>query len=296
VIVYQPMLLNDLPEKLPAVRADFCVLGINQTPMSRSSGGRDLYDLDHAIENLHRAFGLKPFIAPVSPVVRKILQESSTYPHYTDMDWPGLIDSRSWRRGRASWDGSRPPIIGRHSRDSTDKWPSDPGALRQAYCADTGFDVRILGGAERAKAVLGRIPRNWIVQPFDSVGIKAFLSGLDVFIHYPHQSWIEAFARAPVEAMAVGVPAILPPNMQELYGDGALYAEPGEVHARIQSLWKDRAAYDAQVKRGVDFVEKHCALERFADRVAPYLGRTAAPRSAEAGRLESAAAAAAAGD
>ena len=168
VIVYQPMLLNDLPERLPAVRADYCVLGVNQTPMSRSLGGRDLYCLDDAIENLDRAFGLKPFIAPVSPVVRKVLQASSSYRNYTDLDWAGLINSAAWRRSGSSWDKSRLPIVGRHSRDSTDKWPSDPVALRQAYCAGTSLEVRILGGAERARAVLGRIPRNWTVQPFDS--------------------------------------------------------------------------------------------------------------------------------
>ena len=209
--------------------ADYCVLGVNQTPMSRSLGGRDLYCLDDAIENLDRAFGLKPFIAPVSPVVRKVLQASSSYPNYTDLDWAGLIDSAAWRRSASSWDRSRLPIVGRHSRDSTDKWPSDPVALRQAYCAGTSLEVRILGGAERARAVLGRIPRNWTVQPFDSVGIKTFLSGLDFFVHYPHENWIEAFARAPIEAMAVGVPAILPPHMLELYGEGAAYAEPGDV-------------------------------------------------------------------
>jgi hypothetical protein len=286
VIVYQPMLLNDLPDRLPDVRAEHCVLGINQTPSTRSIGGRDLYRLDDALENLERAFGLKPFIAPVSAVVRKVLQASSDYRHYTDLDWGGLIDTRTWRRSGSSWDGSRSPIVGRHSRDSTDKWPSDPIALRQAYCADTRFQVRILGGALMAEAVLGRIPRNWTVQPFDSMSVQSFLSGLDFFVHYPHESWIEAFARAPVEAMAVGIPVILPPNMRELYGDGAAYAEPGDVPALIQSLWNDKSAYEAQVKRGFDFVEKNCALERFADRVAPYLGTTASARAAKGGRRE----------
>jgi hypothetical protein len=286
VIVYQPMLLNDLPDRLPAVRAQHCVLGINQTPSTRSIGGRDLYRLDDAIETLERAFGLKPFLAPVSAVVRKVLQAESDYPHYTGLDWGGLIDTRAWRRSASSWDGSRSPIVGRHSRDSTDKWPSDPIALRQAYCADTRLQVRILGGARMAEAVLGRIPRNWIAQPFDSMSVQGFLSGLDFFVHYPHESWIEAFARAPVEAMAVGVPVILPPSMLELYGEGAVYAEPGDVHALIQSLWSDKSAYDAQVKRGFDFVEKTCALERFADRVAPYLGTAASARAAEDGRFE----------
>ena len=282
VIVYQPMLLNNLPDRLPAVRAEHCVLGVNQTPMTRSLGGRDVYSLDDALENLERAFGLKPFLAPVSPVVRKVLQASSDYPRYTDLDWGGLIDTGAWRRGGSSWDGSRSPIVGRHSRDSADKWPADPIALGQAYCADTRLEVRILGGAAMAKAILGHTPRNWTVQPFDSVSVQSFLSGLDFFVHYPHERWIEAFARAPVEAMAVGVPVILPPNMLELYGDGALYAEPGELHALVQSLWKDRSAYEAQVKRGFDFVEKYCALERFADRVAPYLGASQVPSAASA--------------
>ena len=141
--------------------------------------------------------------------------------------------------------------------------------------------VRLLGGAQRAKAVLGRIPKNWTVQAFDAISVQTFLSELDFFVHYPHPNWIEAFARGPIEAMAAGIPIIVPPNMVELYGEGAVYAEPAEVFPIIQSLWRDKLAYAAQVKRGLDFVERTCALERFADRIAPYLGpRGEAPAAA----------------
>jgi glycosyltransferase involved in cell wall biosynthesis len=139
------------------------------------------------------------------------------------------------------------------------------------------MQVRILGGAQQAKGVLGRLPRNWVVQPFDTASsgsVQNFLSGLDFFVHYPHENWIEAFARTPIEAMAVGIPTILPPHMQELYGDGAIYAEPKNVFAVIQSLWRDRRAYEEQIARGFAFIESTCALKRFADRVAPYIGTT----------------------
>ena len=109
IIAYQPMFLNHLPDRLPSVEAEHCILGINQTPMSRSNGGRELYCLDEAIETLHRAFGLMPFIAPVSPVVRKSLQATTTYKNFTELDWPGLIDLGAWRRDQSSWDNSELP-------------------------------------------------------------------------------------------------------------------------------------------------------------------------------------------
>jgi hypothetical protein len=74
-----------------------------------------------------------------------------------------------------------------------------------------------------------------------------------------------------MEAMAAGVPVILPPNFRETFQDGAIYAEPAEVYSVIQRLWMDKAAYDAQVERGLEYVNRTCSLTRFEDRVRPFI-------------------------
>jgi glycosyltransferase involved in cell wall biosynthesis len=277
VIVYYPPLLNQFPDTRPAVQADACIVVLNQAPMGRPpyngrANGQAQYQTKKIVENARLAFQAPPVLAPVSPLIRQILKETTTYRDFTEIDWPDLIDTVGYRRLGSAQNRSRPPIVGRHSRDHEDKWPSDADTLRQAYCAGAPVEVRILGRAERLKRVLGEIPSNWTVLPFDSVDVRSFLGELDFFLQYTHEHLIEAFARGPLEAMATGVPVILPPSGREVYRHAAVYAEPAEVLNTIQTLWADRSAYDAQVERGFTHVERTCSYARFGERVRPYFG------------------------
>jgi glycosyltransferase involved in cell wall biosynthesis len=276
VIVNHPPLLNQLLDTPIEVETKACVIVVNQAPRTHSEGGRVMYEIPQILANARTAFGAQPVLAPVSPLLRRILGDGAdqTTAHQlakTDLDWTPLLDVARWRWCGSSRDGPRSPIIGRHGRDSRDKWPSDPEALGRAYCAWTPYEVRLLGGADGAKAILGELPPNWTIMPFDSVDVQEFLGGLDFFVHYPHEHLLEAFGRAPMEAMASGVAAILPPSFAEIFGDAAAYAEPFDVPGVIERLWSDQEAYKAQVQRGRDFVERNCSYARFKPRVRPYL-------------------------
>jgi 2-polyprenyl-3-methyl-5-hydroxy-6-metoxy-1,4-benzoquinol methylase len=118
---------------------------------------------------------------------------------------------------------------------------------------------------------LNKLPANWAVLPFDGIDQGDFLASLDFFVHYPHEHYIEAFGRAPLEAIAAGVPTILPPAFSEIFGEAAIYAEPAQVLGVIKRLWADKEAYEAQVTRGLNFVSANYGIERFAERVRPYL-------------------------
>jgi glycosyltransferase involved in cell wall biosynthesis len=60
---------------------------------------------------------------------------------------------------------------------------------------------------------------------------------------------VEAFGRNILEAMASGLPAILPPHFRPLFGDAAVYAEPVEVPSVLRRLYADRVAYEEIVAR-----------------------------------------------
>lgn len=98
--------------------------------------------------------------------------------------------------------------------------------------------------------------------------MRLFLADLDVFLHYPDPEYFEEFGRAPMEAMAVGVPVILPPEFEPTFGDAALYAAPEEVWSLIETLWRERAAWEARVEAGRAFVRETCAWEVFPKRLA----------------------------
>jgi hypothetical protein len=270
VIVHHPPILNAIPDRPPTVATDHCVIVVNQTPMTRTVGGRAVFQVEQVIDSARAVFGVEPVLAPISPVVRRVVQESYDAP-LAPIDWTPLIDIAQSRRPRSGSGKARFPIVGRHGRDSADKWPSNAEALRKAYCAETPCEVRILGGAAWAQRILTKLPTNWAVLPFDCIDPAEFLASLDFFVHYHHEHYIEAFGRAPLEAIAAGVPTILRPAFSEIFGEAAIYAEPAQVLDVIKRLWADSEAYAAQVTRGLNFIAANHGVERFGERVRPYL-------------------------
>jgi glycosyltransferase involved in cell wall biosynthesis len=124
--------------------------------------------------------------------------------------------------------------------------------------------------------VIGARPANWTVHRFGAMEALPFLRRLDFFVHYPQEDYIEEFGRAALEAIAAGVPAVLPPVFRESFGEAAVYAEPDEVWDRIEALWRDEAAYLAQARRGRDFVRENSGWAGFADRLARTVGKARA--------------------
>ena len=112
------------------------------------------------------------------------------------------------------------------------------------------------GGARIPEEILGYKPKNWTVFDFGSLDIVAFLSSIDVFVYFHHPNWIEAFGRVIAEAMASGLPTILPHHFEPLFGEGAIYASPRRVHSVVQEL-SDIAAYQKASRRARTFVQEN---------------------------------------
>ncbi len=184
--------------------------------------------------------------------------------------WNPLLDTDSWCAGELRWRGNTRsrPVIGRHARDHYTKWPSDPDALRSAYCANRPCEVRLLGGIRFALNIVNKAPGNWRAHAFGSLEPVNFLRDLDFFVHYPHEDYIEEFGRAIIEAMAVGIPVILPPSFADTFGDAACYAMPQDVWSTVLALWHDQEAYLKQAHKGRLFVMEHCAWRQLAERIA----------------------------
>ncbi len=275
VIVTYPPVFAEAMDRFPQLDHETLTIVVNQMA-ERDRAGRDVaYDPARVRAHLARALGSEGAWAPISGRVRAAMAADARYPAPLGETWTPLIDTDLWCARAARWRGKtrRRPVIGRHGRDHPLKWPRDPDMLRAAYCAGRPCDVRFLGGAHFARARLGRWPRNWRVLPFDGRDVRLFLAGLDIFLHYPDPEYFEEFGRAPMEAMAVGVPVILPPEFEPTFGEAALYAAPGEVWPLVEALWGDRAFWEARMETGRAFVMETCAWSVFPGRLA----RRAAP-------------------
>lgn len=269
VVIHHPPIMKYLPDEVPRIHTKGLAVLVNQLPSRPLDNDDPYYDLSDVDANCLKLFGMTPVWIPISPLVRRVLSEAGCA-RLAKEDWiPPLgeivvVDSnaRTTKSHR-----NRTPVVGRHSRDHWTKWPGAEKDLRSAYCADSRLSVRLLGGARSARQVLSSWPENWEEFAFDSMPVMDFLNDLDFFVHYTHSGYIEEFGRNIMEAMAAGVPVIVPPCFQEVFGDAACYAEPQRVEALINKLWDTKSAYVEQVDKGFHFVEQYASNERVERRL-----------------------------
>jgi hypothetical protein len=80
----------------------------------------------------------------------------------------------------------------------------------------------------------------------DVLGTREFLAAIEVMVCFTEADAMGACDRAPLEAMAAGVPVIMDRRFAPAFGPAAVYCEPGEVAAVAERLAGDAAAYAGQ--------------------------------------------------
>lgn len=284
-IVRFPRIMMRPMDDLPDLRPRRTVLVVNQTPWhyyGPKLGRRLTWDVRTVHRNLTDWLGEHTWY-PQGPVVRDALLSA----HADEIEgidispehWYAVLDAEQWRReGRRP--GAGPIRIGRHTRDHAHKWPETPEQILACYPTSDDFEIHVLGGAKAAKALLRRLPENWTVLPFGAERPREFLHRMDVLVFFIADSSEEAFGRTPLEAMAVGLPCVLPKSFEPLFGDGAVYCEPSDVEARVRELMDDPELYAAQAARAIDRVERHYSYDALLERVAALGVRLPAPAEA----------------
>jgi hypothetical protein len=269
---------------MPAIRAEHVVTVVNQYASRLVDGGDEQYDPLRARAHLKSIFGTEGIWVPISAWVKRLVEEDRRYPSPYAIPWHPMIDIDSWCADRIRWRGAerQVPVVGRHGRDTYTKWLSEPDDLARAYGVGQMWDVRFLGGADYAIGILGQRPANWSVVPYDDMTAKEFLKDLDFYVHYPHEKYIEEFGRGVMEAMALGIPPVLPPRFKETFGDAATYATPVEVSKVISSLWVSQERYQECAEAARNFVIERCSLATFPERLEALIKSTEIGRGGSA--------------
>jgi hypothetical protein len=262
LVIRAPKIGERLMDDLPQITAKRTVVIVNQTPnyhYANQGATGQAYDLAASYANITRVFGDTTWYS-IGPRVRAALEgyHASQLPDgvLAAEDWLNIIDAQAWKReGRRESDGTW--RIGRHSRDDAPKWPETPAMLAACYPDDPAFKVSVLGGAEVPREMLGRLPANWDVHGFGALPVRDFLHSLDVYVYFTASTYTEAFGRAPLEALAVGLPTIMSPDFRELFGEAAIYCEPEGVHAELERLRTDAGYYAECSRRASEYVSRH---------------------------------------
>lgn len=249
-------------------------------PKTRVEAGRTLIFVPFPPENGHGAATFRPddvvqrvgeisesdiTWAPVSNVVRSQLGRLFPGLPLTTLNAHPIVRADAYRFS-AEIREKRKVLIGRHSRPEADKWPGSRSQFLKIYPSSTPFEVSLLGiDAASLSAIIGDIPRNYRVLPYDSVPVGEFLSEIDFFVYYHHSSWVEAFGIAIAEAMATGALCVLPRYLEANFGDAAVYAAPNDVRSEVLNLHRNSRKYRAQTRFARNFISREFSVDRFAD-------------------------------
>lgn len=174
--------------------------------------------------------------APVAPLVRNQLAKMYPFLEMTALAPVPIVDAANYARRKRAF-GAR-AVIGRHSRPQREKWPKTRKVFLQAYPASRSFDIRFLGisGPELSE-IIGEVPANVTASGYNSMSVRDFLNGIDVFVYFHHPNWVEALGIVVIEAMLSKIPCVLPRYMEENFGPHAIYADEAGW-AREYARWR----------------------------------------------------------
>lgn len=270
LILRYPPILQYYQKYIPQVTAKDIHVIVNQPPMSDyTPEGVLRYRLEDCERNIARSFNGKATWYPIGPLVRDALlnhhADELSHIELSKHDWNNIIDIDGWKRDVYQPQGKLK--IGRHSRDHFVKWPGSKETLLAAYPEREDIEVHVLGGVKAPSELLGYTPSNWVVHDFGSVHPKDFLKEVDVYLYYSHPDWVEAFGRVIIEAMAVGVPVILPEIYKPLFKEAALYADEYSAVKLAQQLASDPVAYQKQVDIALKYANEKFSYQTHINRI-----------------------------
>lgn len=243
-IARHPAMISSGQGQLGPIEVEHLIVVVNATPVDWI--GREHWRPEEVHEVATTMFGVEPLWSPIGPNARAAIHDRVPADRLRAQDWVNIIDVDRWWVDRSSRSRDRRPIVGRHSRASVQKWPEQPDR-DLAYPPDGRWDIRVLGWDPVVQDALGAPPDSWSVHPFGTIAPREFLADLDFFVYFHHPNLVEAFGRTILEAIASGLPAILPRHFEPLFGAAALYADPADVVEVVESLWADPEAYQAHV-------------------------------------------------
>lgn len=270
VILHHPPILRHRLDRFPRIRAEAAGILVDVLPAGASEGAAGLYDPPAAEALFATLFGRPPVWIPACPEIRRRMAGVLGFTRIAPRDWLHALARLPAGPPRRAG-GQRPPVIGRAAPDHWSSWPASVAEMDAAFGAGAALQARFLGGAQAARQLRGegpgRWPANWEALAAEAMPLAEFLDGIDMLVDFPHPDGIADVAWTVVEAMARGLPVILPHRFAGLFGPAALYREPREVVATVRRLWASPADYDAQGARGREFVAAERGPAALAERL-----------------------------
>lgn len=265
LIVRHPTVVTFLDGAVAKITVDQALLIVNNPPVNKGGSGM-VFDLDECIQNMDRLFATRTLVVGESELTRKLSLTLVPKTRLVEGTWPGVIMSNSI----PSLNFDKKPVLGRHSRDHSLKWPSTAATFREAYVSDT-FETQVMGGAQELRKKLGDdVAAGVTVHEYGAFGVDEFLGRVDFWAYFHDDKLTESFGMSTAEAMAAGKVVILPKYMEPTFGEGAVYAEPHEVADVITRYWSNPSLYESQSNAARDYISERYGVKSLMARINEY--------------------------
>jgi UDP:flavonoid glycosyltransferase YjiC (YdhE family) len=273
-VLHHPGVFAHPPARVPRLTAERSLLVVNH-PLLDAAGRPwlDLAAIRFALEDL---LGPGVELAPAGPQIRAQLAASPGRLPLLAQDWPPVLDAAALAAPtRRPW--RDPVVVGRHGALDPLGWPRGRADLLQAYPDDGGLAVRILAERARLQALLGTPPPHWSVLDPATTPLRDFLGALDAYLHLPAAE-VQPLRLEVIEALAGGLPVLLPDALRPTFEDAALYVGADGVAAAVRAA--ERPSVRAMLaERAKDLVARRFSPQAQRERVRALIGAPAPVRS-----------------
>lgn len=159
------------------------------------------------------------------------------------------------------------PLVGFHSYGNQYRWPSSDTVFSELYVSSE-YKTRLYGNVRPAKNRFGdEIFKSIEIVDLKSTSEQDFLRSIDFWVYFPHDRLKDQVWEPVLRAMEAGKVVILPPRLECLYGEAAVYGEPEEINTIIRRLSKDPWSYTDQARRAQNLVENSFSEGSFISRI-----------------------------
>jgi hypothetical protein len=269
-VLHNPYVFLESDPAIAKVRAKHAVLVAHQPVLD--ANGAPYYDAETVNRTAYDLVGAEVTWAPISPILRRNMVDARLPFPVLEEDWTNVIFAADWAADRDAPVGPA-PVIGRHSRPEWQKWPATREEMLAVYPEGEEFDVRLLGFGDAPRKIVGEpLPPNWTALAFDAMDPLEFLRGIDFFVYFHHDDWVEGFGRTIAEAAASGAVVILPHYLRATFAEAALYRDPADVLPTVRELYADWESYRLQSKLGQRLIDRHYGPRRYLDRIRRLIG------------------------
>lgn len=225
----------------------------------RGEDRRFHFDVTDCATNCFRMFGVEPAWIAENDSAARALGETISGRVVVPVSWPHVVveDLAAVPSGRRGVEG---PVVGRVLHGAERSLPGGKAARRVAFLADSGIRMRFL--VDPRSSLGSRLEKetadNWELLSGAEVPRFVFYAQCDFYAHHHGGSPDESQVRYIVEAMAAGCVPLLAPDWAPVFGEAALYCEPGELADLVAHVYEDSSTYRTLQRRAIAWAsERH---------------------------------------